>query len=451
MYPIAFVRENAAALRDGLRRRHRDSAEVDALLELDGRRRELTEEINRLRARRNVAAHGGKAGAREAPDPARQAELATLRDRIRELEVEEGQLGGSIEERLLGLPQIPHSTVPDGRTGADAVEISRFTPHRGPPQDPKPHFEIGHELNLLDEARGVKVAGEGFYVLWGDLARLEQALIRYMRRLHLKRGYIEVAPPILINSASMRGTGQLPKFAEDSYQVKLDDLWLAPTAEVPVTNLFRDEVFLPEDLPYKLMAYTPCFRREAGGHGVETRGIARVHQFDKVELVNFTLPEESYAQLEVLRDEAEAVLQGLELPYRVVSLAAGDLPDKAAKCYDLELWAPGSERWLEISSVSNFEAYQAQRASIRVRRRQSDKPELVHTLNGSGTALARLQVALLENYQDGEGRIEIPEVLREEMGGARYLEPTPRVGESELARGRHPKRGRGPTGAPGAP
>ncbi|MCI4337892.1 MAG: serine--tRNA ligase [Thermoplasmata archaeon] len=442
MYPVSFVREHAAELRDGLRRRYRESAEVDRILELDQRRRVLTEEANRLRARRNAAARPATGTAKEAPSPEARNELATVRDRIRTIEQEESAIDSDLQQLLLALPQIPHASVPPGRTAAEAVEVSRFVPQRNPPASPKPHDEVGHELNLLDEPRGVKVAGEGFYVLWGDLARLEHALIRYMRRLHLGRGYVEVSPPILVNSDSMRGTGQLPKFAEDSYQVKTDDLWLVPTAEVPVTNLFRDEVFLPEDLPYKLMAYTPCFRREAGGHGVETRGIARVHQFDKVELVNFTLAEYSYAQLEELRDEAEAVLRGLELPYRVLNLPAGDLPEKAAKCYDLELWAPGSERWLEISSVSNFEAYQSNRANIRVRRTQSDRPEPVHTLNGSGTALARLLVALLENYQTPEGNVEIPAVLREEMGGAQELAPTPRVGEAELARGRHPKRGR---------
>jgi seryl-tRNA synthetase len=448
MYSIAELRKHAEEVREGLRRRYLDPTEVDLLLELDTRRRSLTEEVNALRARRNTAAHR-RPEAGSAPSAEERAEMGGLRDRIREAEVQLERMEVELRDRLLLLPQAPHASVPPGRTEADAVEISKFTPKRKTPSEGKPHFEIGHALNLLDEERGVKVTGEGFYFLWGDLARLEHALIRYMRRLHHSRGYVEVAPPILINSDSMLGTGQLPKFAEDSYQVKLDDLWLAPTAEVPVTNLFRDEVFLPEDLPYRLMAYTPCFRREAGGHGVETRGIARVHQFDKVELVNFTLPEHSYEQLEILCEDAEVVLRGLDLPYRVISLAAGDLPPKAAKCYDLELWAPGSKRWLEVSSVSNFEAYQATRANIRVRRVQSERPEPVHTLNGSGTALARLLIAVLENYQVEGGRVEIPEVLREEMGGATHLEANPLVGERELARGRHPKRQRDAEPPPG--
>ncbi|MCI4363894.1 MAG: serine--tRNA ligase [Thermoplasmata archaeon] len=441
MYSIAELRKRAEEVREGLRRRYLDPGEVDQLLEVDTRRRALAEEVNGLRARRNTAAHRRPEGG-TAPSAEERVEMGALRERIRVVETQLEAIDAELRTRLLLLPQAPHASVPPGRTGADAVELYRHVPTRTTPTQAKPHFEIGHALNLLDEERGVKVTGEGFYFLWGDLARLEHALIRFMRRLHHSRGYIEVAPPILINSESMLGTGQLPKFAEDSYQVKLDELWLAPTAEVPVTNLFRDEVFLPEDLPYRLMAYTPCFRREAGGHGVETRGIARVHQFDKVELVNFTLPEHSYEQLEVLREDAEAVLKGLDLPYRVINLAAGDLPPKAAKCYDLELWAPGSNRWLEVSSVSNFEAYQATRANIRYRKVQSERPEPVHTLNGSGTALARLLVAILENYQTEDDRVEIPAVLREEMGGAKHLEPNPLVGERELARGRHPKRGR---------
>ncbi|NNN17244.1 MAG: serine--tRNA ligase [Thermoplasmata archaeon] len=439
MYPMAYVREHPDLLRAGLVARGRDPGEIDRLLALDRERRSLGEDINRLRAQRNAAARR--------PNPADVAEagrveFGQLRERIRELETKSESTEEGLRAGLLGLPQIPHASVPPGRDAKENVVVAEHAMRRAAPVGPRPHFDVGHELNLLDEERGVKVAGEGFYVLWGDLARLEHALIRYMRRLHLSHGYVEVVPPILINSTSMQGTGQLPKFAEDSYQVRLDDLWLAPTAEVPVTNLFRDEVLLPEDLPYKVMAYTPCFRREAGGHGVETRGIARVHQFDKVELVNFSTPEDSYAQLETLRAEAEAVLQGLDLPYRVLSLCAGDLPEKAAKCYDLELWAPGVSRWLEVSSVSNFEAYQAVRTNLRLRRAQADKPEYLHTLNGSGVALPRLMIAILENYQGPDGRIEIPEVLREEMGGERYLRPLPFIGERALSQGKHPQRTR---------
>lgn len=442
MYPMSFVRESADALRAGLVARGRDPAEVDQLLALDKERRSVGEEENHLRAERNRGARKAAEGAKAASpsDESERTRLGELRDRIHELEARASALDGQIRERLLLIPQIPHPSVPRGKDANDNVEIARFEPRRTAPSAPRPHFEVAHDLNLLDEERGAKVAGEGFYVLWGDLARLEYALIRFMRDLHRSRGYVEVAPPILVNPESMVGTGQLPKFAEDSYQVKSDDLWLVPTAEVPVTNLFRDEVLLAEDLPIKLFSYTPCFRREAGGHGVETRGIVRVHQFDKVELVEFTTPESSYEALEELRGEAEEVLRRLDLPYRTLSLCTGDLGEKAAKCYDLELWAPGSQRWLEVSSVSNFEAYQAVRANIRWRRHQSSRPEPVHTLNASGTALPRLVVAILENYQTADGRVEIPEAVREEMGGARYLEANPFVGERELGRGRHSRR-----------
>jgi seryl-tRNA synthetase len=442
VYPISYVRESADALKAGLVARGRDATEVDRLLALDRERRSVGAETNRLRAERNRGAlRVAETAKTSAPtDDHDRTQLGGLRDRIRDLEARANALDAEIHERLLLLPQNPHSSVPPGKDASDNVEVARFEPHRTAPPAPRPHFEVGHDLNLLDEERGVKVAGEGFYVLWGDLARLEYALIRFMRDLHRSRGYLEVAPPILVRTEAMVGTGQLPKFAEDSYQVKPDDLWLVPTAEVPVTNLFRDEVLLSEDLPVRLFAYTPCFRREAGGHGVETRGIARVHQFDKVELVQFTTPESSYDALEELRVEAEEVLRRLDLPFRTVSLCTGDLGEKAAKCYDLELWAPGGKRWLEVSSISNFEAYQAVRANIRWRRHQSSRPEPVHTLNASGVALPRLVIAILENYQTDDGRIEIPDAIRDEMGGARYLEPNPFVGERELGRGRHPRR-----------
>ncbi len=442
MYPISYVRESADTLRAGLVARGRDPSAVDRILSLDRERRAAGDEANRLRAERNRATERLAEAAKSStpPDDADRARLGELRDRIRELESTGSALDGEIRERLLLLPQTPHSSVPHGTGAADNIEVARFEAKRPAPNAPRPHFEVGHELNLLDEERGAKVAGEGFFVLWGDLARLEHALIRFMRELHRSRGYVEVSPPILVNSESMVGTGQLPKFADDSYQVSPDGLWLVPTAEVPVTNLFRDEVLLADDLPLRLVAYTPCFRREAGSHGVETRGIARVHQFDKVELVQFTTPESSYDALEELRTEAEEVLRRLDLPFRTMDLCTGDLGEKAAKCYDLELWAPGSQRWLEVSSVSNFEAYQAVRANIRWRRHQSAKPGPLHTLNASGVALPRLVIAILENYQTADGRVEVPPAVRDEMGGQKFLEPNPFVGEKELGRGRHSRR-----------
>jgi seryl-tRNA synthetase len=438
MYAMSFVRANADALRTGMRLRQRDPGEVDHLLAVDVAWKEVGQRVNELRAQRNQGAHAmGERAKSGAPDPAAAEGLARLRDQIAELEREAKRLAAERDALLLLLPQIPHASVPVGASAAENVVVAEHPSARPPVPDPRPHDELAHALNLLDEERGVKVAGEGFFVLWGDLARLEHALIRFMRELHAAHGFEEVVPPILINSASMTGTGQLPKFAEDSYHIEKDDLWLAPTAEVPVTNLFRDEVFLAEDLPYKLEAYTPCFRREAAGHGVETRGIARVHQFDKVELVVFARPEDSYAQLTALREEAELVVRTLELPYRVLNLCTGDLPDKAAQCFDIELWAPGSKRWLEVSSISNFEAYQATRANIRWRTRQDAKAEPVHTLNASGTALPRLVIALLENGQRADGSIELPGALRPFLGGQSTLRAMPRIGERELARGRH--------------
>jgi seryl-tRNA synthetase len=436
---LSTIRTRPDALRRAIEVRHKPYPDVDELLRLDTECRALSAEVNTLRAKRNergqALAAAKKAGG-GAHDTATTRELAELRDEIAAKETKLEVLETRRDDTLLLLPQIPHSTVPLGKDGTENVTL-RETPSTVPTvAHPKPHFEIGPELNLIDTERGAKVAGEGFYFLLGDGARLEMALINFMRETHRARGYTEVTPPILISTRSMEGTGQLPKFAEDSYQTTLDGLWLCPTAEVPVTNLYRDEVLLGTDLPLKLMAFTPCFRREAGGHGVETRGIARVHQFNKVELVNLVHPDRSYEQLEVLLSEAEAIVRALGLRYRILNLCTGDLPDKAAKCYDIELWAPGAERWLEVSSVSNFEDFQSSRAGIRFREQQADKPEFVHTLNGSGTALARLMIAVMETWQTSDGAIEVPPVLRPYLGGQDRLRPTPLVGERELGRGR---------------
>lgn len=439
MSVLSILRTRPEDLTRAIAVRHKAYPAVEELLALDAECRRLAGEVNTLRQRRNEAgqrlAEAKKRGEAAPPGPS-ATELGELRDQIAAREETLRSAESKREATLLLMPQVPHASVPIGPDASANVTVRevpstvRTVPH------PKPHFEIGPALNILDTERGVKVTGEGFYFLIGDGARLEMALIQYMRDTHRAAGYTEVVPPVLVNRASMIGTGQLPKFAEDSYNTTLDDLWLVPTAEVPLTNLYRDEVLLGPDLPLKIMAYTPCFRREAGGHGVETRGIARVHQFDKVELVNFTRPDRSYAQLELLLGEAEAIVKGLGLRYRILSLCTGDLPDKAAKCYDIELWAPGAERWLEVSSVSNFEDYQSYRAGIRFREQQADKPELVHTLNGSGTALARLFVAVVETWQTAEGTIEVPPVLRPYLGGQEFLQPTPFVGERELGRGR---------------
>ncbi|HXQ95016.1 MAG TPA: serine--tRNA ligase [Thermoplasmata archaeon] len=439
MTTLSTIRTRSEELKRAIAVRNKPYPDVDELVRVDSDCRALAAEVNALRAKRNERAHGlaaaKKAGA-GAHDEATARELAELRDAIGAKETALQELEGRRDATLLLLPQIPHSTVPVGKDGTENVVLRETPSTVATVARPKPHFEIGPALNIIDTERGAKVSGEGFYFLLGDGARLEMALINFMRESHRARGYTEVTPPILISNDSMVGTGQLPKFAEDSYQTTLDGLWLCPTAEVPVTNLYRDEVLLGTDLPLKLMAFTPCFRREAGGHGVETRGIARVHQFNKVELVNLVHPAKSYDQLEVLLSEAEAIVRALGLRYRIVNLCTGDLPDKAAKCYDIELWAPGAERWLEVSSVSNFEEFQSSRARIRYREQQADKPEFVHTLNGSGTALPRLMIALIETWQTSEGVIEVPPVLRPYLGGQDRLKPTPLVGERELGRGR---------------
>ncbi|MCI4325744.1 MAG: serine--tRNA ligase [Thermoplasmata archaeon] len=438
MSALSTIRSRPEDLKRAIALRNKPYPDVDALVTLDTECRQLAGAVNALRAKRNEQAHkladAKKAGG--AVDAAVSRELGELRDTIAADEAKLQKCESERDALLLLFPQIPHPTVPVGKDGTENVVVREVPSTVRTIPEPKPHFVLGPELNILDTERGAKVSGEGFYFLVGDGARLEMALITFMRETHRKAGYTELLPPILISSASMTGTGQLPKFAEDSYKTVLDDLWLAPTAEVPLTNLYRDEVLLGTDLPLKVMAFTPCFRREAGGHGVETRGIARVHQFNKVELVNFVHPNSSYDQLETLLSEAEAIVQALGLRYRIFNLCTGDLPDKAAKCYDIELWAPGAARWLEVSSVSNFEDYQSTRAGIRYRETQAAKPEFVHTLNGSGTALPRLMVAVMETWQTSPGRIEVPPVLRPYLGGQTHLEPTPFVGERELGRGR---------------
>lgn len=439
MSALSILRTRPEDLKRAIADRHKPFPDVDELVALDVECRRFAGENNALRAKRNEQgqrlAEAKKKGT-PVTDGSVARELAELRDAITAKEAALQQLEAKREGLLLLMPQVPHASVPVGKDATENVVVREVASTVATVANPKPHFVIGPELNVIDTERGAKVAGEGFYFLVGDGARLEMALINFMRETHRLRGYTEVLPPILVSRTSMTGTGQLPKFAEDSYNTVLDDLWLVPTAEVPLTNLYRDEVLLGTDLPLKVMAYTPCFRREAGGHGVETRGIARVHQFNKVELVNFTHPERSYEQLEVLLSEAVAIVEALGLRYRILNLCTGDLPDKAAKCYDIELWAPGAQRWLEVSSVSNFEDYQSYRAGIRYRDQQAAKPELVHTLNGSGTALARLMIALLETWQTSEGVVEIPPALRPYFGGQTRLNATPLVGEKELGRGR---------------
>src|SRR6056297_496279 len=451
-----FVRENPEVVREALANKGVD-VDLDRILDVDEEWRELKQRGDDLRHERNevsskigqLKADGEEEAAQEAIERSQElkAQLQDVEERADELESE-------LEASLLELPQVPQESVPVGADESENVERRRegFDDTRALPDDVVPHYDLGEEMEILDFDRGAKVAGGGFYVAKGDGARLEHALIQFMLDVHREQHYVDVFPPIAVNSASMRGTGQLPKFTEDAYRIEGtneeayddDDLWLLPTAEVPVTNLHRDEILLGEDLPLKYQAYTPNFRQEAGEHGTETRGIVRVHQFNKVERVNFVRPEESEERFEGLVSEAEAVLERLDLPYRVLEMCTGDLGFTQAKKYDIEVWAPGDDmddgpeqggRWLEVSSVSNFEDFQARRAGIRYRPERHESAEHLHTLNGSGLAIPRVMVAILEYYQNDDGTVDVPEPLQPYMGGREVIEGSEKVGESAVGDG----------------
>lgn len=415
MHDLKLLREQPDVLREALKRRGTAPA-LEALLALERQRRELLtaveEDRHQLKQRSDEFGKLKAAGKASAPP----SELKALSDGIKKREQQLKEVEDRVAADLALVPNLPHSSVPDG--GAAANRIVRT--HGAQPKlsfAPKTHMELGNALGLLDLERAAKVAGSHFPLFTGRGARLERALINWMLDVQTKEhGYTEIAPPYLVNRASMFGTGQLPKFEEDMYRLRDDDLFLIPTAEVPLTNLHRDEILEEAKLPVTYAAYTACFRREAGSYGKETKGLVRVHQFDKVELVRFVKPETSYDELERLLGHAETILQRLGLHYRVVCLAAGDLSFAAAKCYDLEAWAPGLNQYLEVSSCSNFETFQARRANIRYRA-SNGKPAFVHTLNGSGVALARTLICLLETHQLPDGRISIPEPLRPYLDG----------------------------------
>jgi len=421
MLDIKRIRENVDEVTEGLRRRGADIALVEAVRELDAKRRAIVVAADELKTQRNARSKeiGALKKAGQNTD-AVQADVRAIGDKIATLDEELRQTEEALESAMLRIPNVPCATIP---TGPDA-SANRVVRHHGEARTfsftPLDHIALGERLGLFDLPRGVKITGSGFPLLKGLGAKLQRALIQYMLDLHTqKHGYTEILPPFVVNSASMRGTGQLPKMAEDMYHCEVDDLWLIPTAEVPVTNYFRDEI-LDCPLPVYLTAYTPCFRREAGSAGKDTRGILRVHQFDKVEMVKFVEPETSYDELESLVKNAEAVLQGLGLHYRILELCSGDISFSAAKCYDIELWAPGQQGWLEVSSCSNFEDFQARRLNCRYRD-ANGKPRLVHTLNGSGVALPRLVIALLEQFQQEDGSVVLPEALRPYMRGLEVL------------------------------
>jgi seryl-tRNA synthetase len=421
MLDLRRVREDASTIREGLARRGNPELllMLDRVLVLDTERRELIAGVDALRARRNEVspqvAELKRTGAHEEADRLIR-EMREVGAAAAERETRLGAIEEEIRGLLLHRPNLPLPEVPSGGVESNVVlrewgEMPQFD------FTPKPHWELGEALGILDLPRGAKVAGSGFPLYVGLGARLERALINFMVDLHAREhGYTEVWPPYLVNHQTAMGTGQLPKFGEDMYEVPLDGLYLIPTAEVPVTNLHADELLNGSELPIRYVAYSPCFRREAGAHGRETRGLTRVHQFDKVELVRFERPEASAAALEELTGHAERVLQLLELRYRVVLLAAGDLGFASAKTYDLEVWAPGAERWLEVSSCSTFTDYQARRAEIRYRAEGGSRPQYLHTLNGSALALARTVIALLESHQEADGTIRVPEALVPYLG-----------------------------------
>ena len=424
MLDLNFVRENLPLVEEKLRQRGMDpSAVLKDFREVDTQRRHAITEAETRKAQRNKASESIAKLKKSGQDAAAaMAETKELREQIQLLEKTAGDLDAHLRDILAGIPNIPHASVPVGNSADENVEVRRWG--KAPQFDfaPKPHWELGEQLGVLDLERAVKLTGARFAVYWDLGAKLERALMNFMLDLHTREhGYTEVLPPYLVNSDSMYGTGQLPKFAADSFRVPHGekDLWLIPTAEVPVTNLYRDEVLDAARLPISLTAYTPCFRSEAGSYGKDVRGIIRQHQFQKVELVKFTRPESSYEEHEKLTHDAEEVLQKLGLHYRVVTLCTGDMGAASAKTYDIEVWLPGQQLFREISSCSNFESYQARRANIRYRPEGKNKTEFVHTLNGSGLAVGRTWVAIVENYQQSDGSVIIPEVLRPYIGTER--------------------------------
>ncbi|MBN2162950.1 MAG: serine--tRNA ligase [Pontiellaceae bacterium] len=421
MLDIRFVRENAEAVKAAMANRNAD-VDVDAVLALDSRRRAIVAEAEELKAERNRISKSIGQMIKEGGNPEEiKAQVREMGDKISAFDEELREVDAKLRESLLFIPNMPSATTPVGKDENDNPVVRSWGEKKSFDFEPKPHWDLGTALGMFDFERGAKIAGSGFPLFKGRGAKLERALIQFMLDLHTEEnGYTEIAPPFMCNATAMTGTGQLPKFAEDMYNVQLDELYPIPTAEVPVTNMYGNEI-LDQKLPICHTAYTPCFRREAGSAGKDTRGLLRVHQFDKVELVKFTTPETSEEEHEKLTADAEKVLQKLGLHYRVIELCTGDIGFSAAKCYDIELWAPAQDKWLEVSSCSNFKDYQARRANIRYRG-EDGKPAFVHTLNGSGVALPRLVIAIMENYQNADGSIDLPEALWSYMGGLQKLE-----------------------------
>jgi seryl-tRNA synthetase len=416
MLDLKRIRNNPEEIKKALKNRGEDfnDSTIDEIITLDEKRRNILVEVENLKNKRNqVSAEipkRKKSGEDVAPI---MAEMRELGDEIKEHDTNLAEINSRIEFIMLRMPNIPNPQVPEGDTDEDNIEIKRWGEPTKFDFEPKPHWDLGTNLNILDFERGGKIAGSRFTIYKGIGARLERAIINYFIDKHtFESGYEEILPPYMVNRESMVGTGQLPKFEEDAFKVENNGFFLIPTAEVPVTNMYRNEVLKGEELPIKHVSYTACFRAEAGSAGRDTRGLVRQHQFNKVELVKFCKPKESYEELDKLVKDAESVLQGLGLPYRIVRICKGDLGFTAALKYDIEVWMPSYNRYVEISSCSNFEDFQARRTNIRYRETPKDKPQFVHTLNGSGVAIGRTVAAILENYQREDGTVEIPEVLR---------------------------------------
>lgn len=425
MLDIKLLRANFQEIKDKLQFRGEDLSDLSQFEELDQKRRELIVDVEQLKSKRNEVSQQIAEMKREKKDADHLiTEMREVGDKVKVLDEELRQVEETLERLLMAIPNIPHESVPVGETEEDNVEIRKWgeLPNFG--FEPKPHWDVADALSILDFERAGKVTGSRFVFYKGLGARLERALISFMLDLHVdEHGYKEVLPPYMVNRASMTGTGQLPKFEEDAFRIESEDYFLIPTAEVPVTNMHRDEILTSEQLPISYAAYSACFRSEAGSAGRDTRGLIRQHQFNKVELVRFVKPEDSYEELERLTGHAEKVLQLLNLPYRVLSMCTADLGFTAAKKYDIEVWIPSYQSYREISSCSNFESFQARRANIRFRREKNAKPEHVHTLNGSGLAIGRTVAAILENYQQEDGSVVIPEVLRPYMGNRAVIRP----------------------------
>lgn len=424
MLDIKIIREKSEWVKERLKTRG-ENYSIDEILFLDKKRRELIQRVENLRhIRREKSKKIGKLKREKREEEAKNIakEVKSLGEELKTLEAELKKVEDNFKKKLSLIPNIPHESVPIGKDETENVVIKRWGNLPKFEFEPKPHWEIGEALGILDFERASKITGSRFVVYWNEGALLERALINFMLDLHIKKhGYKEILPPFIVNEKALFGTGQLPKFKEDLFKLEEWDYYLVPTAEVPVTNLHKNEILPEEILPLYYTAYTPCFRSEAGSYGKDVRGIIRQHQFNKVELVKFVTPETSYDELESLLLDAEKVLQLLELPYRVVVLCTGDLGFAAAKTYDIEVWAPGQNRFIEISSCSNFEDFQARRANIRYRPKSGGKPRFVHTLNGSGLAIGRTVMAILENYQQEDGSVIIPKILRPYMDGLEII------------------------------